>query len=439
MTDLSPFEQQLRERLGREVGHGAESYDAAAIARAAIGSRTLGDHLRNRFGGDASTAPRLSGRLGLVAIAVLLLVAALVGLAVGGWLTPRHDQLTPQLALVTRSGIELANADGSARTLIYSTGALGTSTSVIGSVSWMRWAPGGEHLAIQVIATGGYELRILDRAGHVTGTWSLQSRPAEVAWSPDGRQLAVLDGGFGPGSGSTVSDARLIVIGLDGQQAWTAALPEPFAYVVDQNGLTWSPGPDIAVVGVSGTRDGTPTQGTELTSTWLVDPVSRSGRRLTAAAVSLENAPAWSPNGHLLIAREGLTAPEIWEIDPSTGQERRLVALTWLGCGSSCLPGMPRELSPSPDGSTIVFLGPGGVGVVDPGANSARELVSGADLTFGPITWLNDGAHVLLMLNQAADSDLPDVVAVDVSRGDTAIVATGAAGYDLSRPARVTP
>src|SRR5512146_1746143 len=138
MTDLSPFEQQLRERLGREVGHGAESYDAAAIARAAIGSRTLGDHLRNRFGGDASTAPRLSGRLGLVAIAVLLLVAALVGLAVGGWLTTRHDQLTPQLALVTRSGIELANADGSARTLISSTSALGTSTSVIGSVSWMR-------------------------------------------------------------------------------------------------------------------------------------------------------------------------------------------------------------------------------------------------------------------------------------------------------------
>lgn len=431
MPDLTPFEQHLRDRLEREASPATALFDPGRIARAAIGRRRLSDLVVNRIGlGDLPLAP--TRRLLAIAVVVLLLAAAIVALAVGGWIRPTTPT-EPRLALLTEAGVALANADGSDRRIAY-------PASGQERLSAIEWAPGGEHIAVRGLTVDGYELLILDRAGHVTSRTVLQGRAAEVAWSPDGRRLAILDGRYGPEAAPLVTDAQLAVIDLAGSVEWTAPLPERFIYIADLGSLAWSPGGTaIAVIGVSGVlAGGGGPSGAERTSTWLVDPVAHMVRRLTPAGGSLEYAPAWSANGRLFLAREGTLASEIWELDPATGNAERLATLTWQGCGLACLPGQVGRLVPARDGSRVVFRDPsGGVSVLDVGTGAVRSLLPAADLGYGPFVWSDDGSSVLVSVNRP-DEGSSDVVAVDVASGARLVLATGVQAFDLSQAAAPT-
>jgi Tol biopolymer transport system component len=210
------------------------------------------------------------------------------------------------------------------------------------------YSPDGRHLAYDlgpdrlfVASASGTHIRLLTRIRRGVDS-------EKVAWSPNGRQLAI---GFSPPTGGALANA-IGVIDADGTGL----------RIIVRDGFapTWSTKSRVAF-----DRGG---------SIWSVDPNGRHLRRLTRpGGDNGDENPSWSPDGrHLLFDRANNADPNnpvanVYEIDANGAHLTRLTAS-----------GGPWEAPVwSPDGRQIVVADRGATGqlwVMNANGSGAHQI-----------------------------------------------------------------
>ncbi len=232
---------------------------------------------RQRSGWDlrlASLRPRASSRSTWVAVAVLAaLLGVVLGLALIGQQPPTPFR-TGLLAYVRGGDVYLARPDGSNAEIVLHQDGVAFLT--------VAWSPDGRRLAID----GESGAVIIDSASGAA-TWIGGTNPV---WSPDGRQLAVLD----PSPGSAAADGAHLRIVDAATDSTVRTLPFPAI-----GGLAWSPnGRWIAATGG--------TNGDESNSLVRIDVTTGDIAELDGPSGMLdaEREPAWSPDSlHIAFIR----------------------------------------------------------------------------------------------------------------------------------------
>jgi dipeptidyl aminopeptidase/acylaminoacyl peptidase len=406
MTDLTPFELRLGERLARELDRADLPFDADRIATAAMVQRRPLDRVLDRLA--LGPLPMATARkAALVAVAALLAVATLV---VAFGVIRRDDQL----AIVRMNGdVVMASADGSNQRVV---------GRVLPSPLWLQiaWAPGRQHLAV---VGDDLQVSIIDRAGRVTHTFKLEDGFSRFAWSPDGERLAVFDGAWLPNAGPLVHP-RLDVMAPDGRMDWSLQLPADFRYESRLGHVAWSPdGKSIALTGFrfEGPRNQQPY------SLWIVDVDSRAVRELSSEELEAsDHYPAWLPDGRLLASRRNTG---IVSVDPATGAASTIVALP---AGQA---GLISDFKPSPDGSRLAFIDPlNGLAMLDlaTGSLTHTQLPVGSA---SPLGWMPDGAALTMRLGEVTgDPFFPtELAALEIETGMLTILASDVLAYNIEK------
>jgi hypothetical protein len=410
MTDLTPFEQRLSERLTRELDRGGLTFDADRIATAAMAQRRPLDRVLNRLA--LGPLPMATARKAvLVAVAALL---ALVTVALAfGTLGPGGSRL----AFIRMNGeVVIANGDGSGQSAIYQ-----VESPVL--FTQFALAPDGEHLAL---VDESFQLAIIDRTGQVTHSRTMDTGFNRFDWSPDGRQLAILDGPWLPRE-PLDSDAPMIhpdleVIGLDGDVEWTVSLPPDFRYSIGQGELAWSPeGRWIAFTGTVDTRE----RQFHPSSPWIVDVNVRTAREFpTGEPLEHHHGLAWLPNGSLVYSRFN---SGIWQIDPSTGASRTIFEMP---CAPRCGQENFNVIEPSPDGSSLLIDDPAqGLSILDLATGVSTALQPDVAGILPSLRWTADGKS-LLVSYPATPRDMPFLAAFDLATGEQRVLVEGVQFFD---------
>jgi Tol biopolymer transport system component len=307
--------------------------------------------------------PRLTGpwsmpsaRPAWVAIAVLV---ALVGLAIALALVGRRPTSpfrTGLLAYVSGGDVYLARPDGSnAEVVLHQDGAVFLTVA---------WSPEGGRLAID-----GESGAVLVDSATGTATFIGGTNPV---WSPDGRQLAVLD--LSPG-GAAADGAHLRIVDAATD---TTIRTVPFPAI---GGLAWSPnGRWIAATGG--------TNGSESNSLVRIDVATGDVTELDGPSGLLdsERQPAWSPDSsHIAFIRWGLEKLAGCHDDPLCTTDIFVANAD----GSQALrvnkaSGKADHPSWSPDGRWIAFLPANRAGIVisHPDGTGERTIAAAGVETF---------------------------------------------------------
>lgn len=418
MDDLTAFERRLSDRLGRELAGSVRPFDPGSVASAAVGRRSRWDSLRNRLRIGPLPVSSAGRRVALVAVAALLCLATLW--LVAGLAAPRD----PGLGFIRTNGdVVITAPDGSGQQVIFH-----VERPVF--FSQIEWAPDGRHLAI---VDEGARLTVIDRAGRAISTRRLDDGRSMVAWSPDGQRLAISDGPWLPldRSGPPLTHPRLEIVRPDGALLWAAPLPAEFRYVPQLSELAWSPdGRSLAITGSTyvGEYVDYPS------SVWLVDTIARSVRDLTSGgAATYDYQPRWLPDGALAFAR---VDAGIMQVDPATNAVSMIFAIDRVPCdGDACVPARIGLHELSPDGMHLAVADQAeGVAVLD---LRARTLTPVQTLRKGnartPIGWTPDGTALLFAFAATRDGLPPSVIAVDVRTGGQRVLVTDAWSFDVLR------
>jgi hypothetical protein len=412
MTELTAFERRLADRLNEDLAGSVLDFDAAAIARHAMTPRGVLDRLRHRLG---LADPLGTGRPRLLAIGgvvALLLVGTLVALAIA--LAPRP---THRLALVLANGeVALARADGTEATAV-------ARPRTQFPVTHVLWAPDGEHLALRDDLR---TLVILDRTGRLTYQAQLRDPAASIAWSPDGGRLAILDGEVAEGTSSPRS-VGLQLIDPNGQPAGSVELPAEFTYPRDLASIAWSPdGRTIALAGsaTSGGADSAPS------FLWVADPYGGSARQLTKDPDSFDHGPAWADGGTLYIGRNRPGERAIWRIDSATGNAEAVYKASSQVC-ELCPITSIDSIAPDRHGVRLAYIDPNGLAILDLESGKARASAAAGSNIFGPIHWSGDGSSVILLSMTAPDGLPIELLSIDASTDARTVIVSGVFGYDL--------
>ena len=416
MTDLTPFEQRLGQRLVAELSGAVTPFDPAAIAAEASGRRSLADGLLNRLaiGPLPMATARKAALVGVAALLALVTMALAVGLSM---------RSRPAIAFIRANGeVVVAAPDGSAQSVIYH-----VPSPVL--FTQLEWAPGGRHLAI---VDEEFHLTIIDRAGSVVSVRQIEDGRAPIAWSPDGQWLAISDGPWLPNSGlggGPQIHPRLDIIRPDGTLEWAVPLPPDFRYSFGNGAMAWSAdGRWLAMIG--STHDG----GYDVfpSSVWIVDMVERTVQDLLPGdAGTHEFDPTWLPDGRLLFARDD---SGIWKADPATRTASRIFEIARETCEPVCLPARIAIYELSPDGDHLSLLHQTrGISVLDLATGELTE-VPHANGIFGqtPITWTADGTALAFEFSATRDTP-PSVVAVDLATGTQRVLVPDAGFFDVLR------
>jgi TolB protein len=178
-----------------------------------------------------------------------------------------------------------------------------------------RWPSTGEWLSFVSPAERGVQLyNVADGSSFVV--YSEMGEPA--AWSPDGREL-VMTALRSQGERFAV---HLLKVSLAGQGA-TEDLTGDLE--VEDGAPEWSPDGEWIAFGRKVARAAVGKQ------IWLMRPDGGEAHALTAEPDVFHGPPHWSPDGRtLLYQRYRVSAPteppEIWLLEVSTGEQRRLAA-----------------------------------------------------------------------------------------------------------------
>jgi Tol biopolymer transport system component len=229
------------------------------------------------------------------------------------------------------------------------------------------WSPDGSQLAfLRSRGTGRPRAHVVDLEGDVR---LLADTPAdEVAWSPDGERLLLVDGG------------TLAVVNADGSGLEVVA--ESASAIQD---ASWSPdGSRIVFAGGGGGL---------YADLYAVEPGRAGTVRLTRLLYEEGSAyaPAWSPDGERIAF---LLPGGVFAMNADGSERRRLVRFRGADRASS--------LAWSPDGGTIAYTllevtgpgsgatgpGSGGVFLVSPDGGDPRQLTSRVDVS---AAWSPDG------------------------------------------------
>jgi dipeptidyl aminopeptidase/acylaminoacyl peptidase len=431
MTDMTPFEQRLGERLQREFSASLVPFEAGAIARAAMTPRRRGDVMVNRLGLGNPPAPRVMVRV--LAVAAMILVAMTATLLLASALLKPE----PRLVLVlSQPDLAVAKLDGSDMTVL-------TSEVRTRGSSHISWAPNGQHIAVETSLPG---LLVLDRLGSTTVERPLASWLSQVAWSPDGERLAILDAHLSQARTQATTEVTLEVIGLDGGLVWSAPLPEHFAVAATVEGnLTWSPdGSSIAVTGFvyRGENRLYPN------GLWIADPGAGTVREVIPAGedVSLTASngylyrPSWASDGRLLVGRAGASQSGLWAVSAGTRDMQQIALTPNVTCPPryECDPQTIGVIRPSPDGARVAFVDPevlfgDGLSVVELGRNPVTSL-SEQGTRISDIVWAPDGDRLFVQVGRNDDPSLPDLVSVDLATGARAVVVADIWAFDVLSP-----
>jgi Tol biopolymer transport system component len=233
MSDMTAFEANLTARLLRHVAQAPRPFDAREIARASMTSRTLANRLANRMPRPMFAVPR-RWQLGLVLAVMAALAAGLM--AVAGTLTP-HRRPVASLAYMNGGALVVAAADGtSARTIA-------TFADTVGRISW---APTGDRLFVNAYHETGTSLEAFTAEGRHTGSWGYPPASGDTTWSPDGLRLAVLAGR--PQPRAVAADETLSTYASDFAAPVPTVIAAGFSVVRNVNNVAWSPdGRSIAI------------------------------------------------------------------------------------------------------------------------------------------------------------------------------------------------
>ncbi|HJP87885.1 MAG TPA: hypothetical protein VJ850_02485 [Candidatus Limnocylindrales bacterium] len=415
MHDLTTFERSLADRLDVEVAGSISPFDAASIARSAMTRRTRGDTILTRIGlGNALPLPATTRRLivGLVVAGLLLVTVALaIGFAhLGG----------ARLAVVRQNGdLVVANADGTAPQVI---GHMPTSSIYL----QVSIAPDGSHVAY---VGDDWLLTVVDLSGAVAFQRTMDHGFSHFAWSPDGRELALLDGALlsreGPDdAGPPVVKPHLDIVPVDGSPARSIALPDGFRYVMGLGNIAWSgDGGRLAITGFGANQQ----PSLFPSSIWTVDLATGDVRDLRSPATTSDFYPRWLPDGRILFSR---TNRGLAVIDPTTGTDTLVFEPPKPWTGSMTI----QYLDTSPDGKRVAFVAPNiGLAILDlaSGAVSEVELAAGGGMP--PVQWSADGRS--LLSRWSLDVSTPfwptSIAAVDIATGVPTVLADDGLAFDV--------
>jgi hypothetical protein len=277
----SRFEARLARGLGEMADSGLRPFDARVLAESAVATPR---------GVTAGLRPGLGERRRWVALlAAALLVAALVGLAavVGSRLAEPPLSTTERLAFVRGGDVWVANVDGTAARRL-------AGQHVDGDVPLaylgVDWSPDGSRLAAPIAPNPeklGIEPRrveILAADGASLGSISVEYDLFAMAWSPDGKTLAVLIPLANTGGLRFYDPLGRLERTIDLPPGYQAAKPMTFV------GVSWSP--DGQQLAVSGCPCGPGNNGT-----WILAADGSDATEIRSPGGGHATAHAWAPDG----------------------------------------------------------------------------------------------------------------------------------------------
>jgi Tol biopolymer transport system component len=325
-----------------------------------------------------------------------------------------------RLAFIRSNGdVVVARGDGSEQAVIYRV------AEGPGMFTKLAWTPGGEHLAV---LDETLQFAIISRTGNVVYRRRFESGQSKFAWSPDGKRVAIFDGPWAPleervfESGVMIVP-RLEIVGIDGGVE-NMPLPPDFWFDLWRGDVAWSP--DGRSIAVTGTVDRTP-QASPPSSLWIVDTADRTVRDLpsgdTSRAVQLDFLPAWLHDGRVVYSS---VQSGIRLIDPGTNASTTIHEIDVRECGGPCAPYV-SVLEVSPDGTRIAFFDPAkGYSIHDLATGTSAEVpfqdrgfthpLFGAAST---AKWTADGRSLVgVVYTRTLETSEASVMAVDIATGE---------------------
>ena len=432
MTDLTPFEQRLGERLTRELGRGDLAFDAEGIAAAAMVRRGVLDRVLNRLAIDPLPLTSAGRKAVLVAVTALV---ALVTLALAVGVVSRDGS---RLAAIRWNGdVVVARGDGSEEAVVYR---VAENPLMFTNLAW---APGGEHLAI---VDETLQLSIIRRTGDVVYTRTVEPSRGRFAWSPDGKRLAIFDGPWAPVEEredvrGVMILPRLEIVGLDGELE-TMPLPPDFWFDIGRGYVAWSP--DGRSIVVTGTVDRQPLLEYAPSSLWIVDLADGTVRALPSAdpnrVTHIDLLPAWLPDGRLVYSSIG---SGIRMIDPRNGESRTIYEIDLRDCPTTCAPYV-SALDVSPDGTRLAFFDPvEGYSIFDLATGTTAEVPFPPSGHFphplfgheSPAEWTRDGRGLVgvFRTGTTVETAAASVATVDIATGAVQELVADALIFDYVR------
>ena len=323
MTHHDDLDRELVSWFSEDAARRMPAGLLGAVATESVGRRQQPGWLVALRGESMGAVLPGSTRTRRLALAVVVAaLAALLAIVIAG---QHRDPLhTGMLAFIRNGDVYLAEPDGSdARVVLHQDGF---------AFSTVAWSPNGARLAID----GGSGVVVLDSS---TGKATFVGGSNPV-WSPDGRELAVLEPGPG-GAGLQIVDAA----SLSTRAVW------PFGAI---GGLAWSPnGQWIAATGGEGAKS---IVRIDLVSGEVVQIEGPSGHLDAAREIS------WSPDSLRVafVRYGGSSGPDCGDVLSCRVDVVMADADGTHGVLVNSAPGQADLPSWSPDGQWLAFRATGG-------------------------------------------------------------------------------
>lgn len=265
------------------------------------------------------------------------------------------------------------------------------TSTVKESESSPRFSPDGRYLAFLSSREGKTtQVWLLDRrGGEAVKLTSYKADVSDLAWSPDGKRLA------------------LVVADVDPDN------PNPDAAKDDEK----TPKP-IVVKRLQFKQDGQGYLTDRRDHLYVFDLGTKASVQVTSGPGD-DASPAWSPDGRLLAFVSNRTAnpdanqnTDVFVVEPVAGAAPRALTTS---------PGSDGSPSWSPDGKSVVYVaggdpgdlwyGPSHLAVVGREGGAPRELTRSLDRNAGAPEFTPDGRHILFLLEDRGTQQLARVPA----------------------------
>lgn len=280
------------------------------------------------------------------------------------------------------------------------------------TASHPRWSPDGTRLLFLSARSGRNQLYVHDWAtGKQTQPYNFTSSPANVQWSPDGRQVAFT---------MRVPFQR---------ESWVQLPQKP-------KGAQWT-APPVLIEKLKFQADGQGFVPDTYTHLFVMDLRGGQPRQLTRGAFNVSGNFDWSPDSKAIYL--SANHREDWEYTPSNTEIHRVELST--GHLTTLTDRLGPDAAPrvSPDGRTIAYLGYDdaylgyqidALYLMDADGSNARLLSKGFDRQVADIQWAADGKGLYFQYDTEGNTR---IAYIDL-QGEVSDLATNVGGLSIGRP-----